>query len=188
MQLARMGGQLKDRGKSHSSGSFTPHKPQGEAAPFGFLHPRKAKERLFLSSSPSTCHAKGNDASSIGFHMQGEPAVCSILWSLKIKRHFREEAAPWSKSASVITFCFIKPSLKLQTGGQILSHSHLQTGLGLFRNQTIIFLKMFIHIYMCVFLYVKTYTLIYQYRQKKSANLYSKGSCFCPGEHSAYTR
>lgn len=62
---------------------------------------------------------------SIGFRTQREAAACSVLWSLKIKRHFIEEAAPWSKSASVIIFCFIKSSLQLQTGGQIPSHSHL---------------------------------------------------------------
>lgn len=139
MQLARMGGQGQEKKKNHCPGSFTPHNPQGEAAPFGLLHSWEAKELLLFSSSPSTCHAKGKDALSVGFHIQGEPAVCSILWSLKIKRHFREEAAPWSKSTSVITSCFIKPSLQLQTGSQIPSHSHLQTGLGLFRNQILIF-------------------------------------------------
>lgn len=149
MQLARMGGQPKDTETNKQTnkpfpGSFTPQKPQGEAAPFGLLHSCKAKEHLIFSNSSSTCHAKGKDALSTGFHMQGEPAVCSILWSLKIKRHFRVEAAPWSKLASVITFCFIKPSLQLQTGSQIPSHFHLQTDLGLLGNQTIIF------IYMCV--------------------------------------
>lgn len=97
--------------------------------------------------------------------MQGEPAVCSVLWSLKMKGHFREEAAPWSKSASVITFCFIKPSLQFQTGSQIPSHFHLQTGLGLFRNQNIIFLKyfiqMYVYIYMCVYTYIYAYACIY---------------------------